>query len=94
MLYSDCHRSIEYLNRLLLRMPDVHSFRNAKYYLYVAFFVVLMVVALHYLFDAGLSCIDYRGCLRDYCTFDMLNSDYQAVYLQYIKTTNCVTLGN
>lgn len=50
-------------------MPDVYRFRNAKYHLYAAFFIVLMIVALHYLFDAGLSCIDYRGCLREHCTF-------------------------
>ncbi len=65
---------------------------DAKYCLYAIFLVTLGIIALHYLLDAGLSCIDANGCLRSYCSITDLNDDYTKAYNYALKNATCFKL--
>lgn len=73
---------------------DYLKVRKAKHNICAVFFIVLTIVAIHFLFDAGLSCIDQFGCLRSYCTEDMLSNEYRQAYRDNLLVTNCTYLTN
>ena len=37
---------------------------------------LFLIIVTHILLQAGLSCTDTKGCLRSWCSIDLLNAEY------------------
>lgn len=63
-----------------------------KYYVYLAYFLVFVFVAVHFIFEAGMSYVKADGCLRSSSKFDELQAEYQALYQKSQAARGCRTL--
>ena len=47
---------------------------RVKYYVYLFYFIVLIFLAVHFIFEAGMSYVKSEGCLRASSKYDMMKS--------------------
>lgn len=47
-----------------------------------------VVIVVHILLQSGISCTDSRGCLRSWCKFEYLNTEYQTLVKNQEKFCN------
>ena len=50
--------------------------KNARKLIIFIFFMVQIIVAIHFVLEAGMGCVDSNGCLKDWCDKEWLNESY------------------
>ncbi len=49
---------------------------------------IFLIIVIHILLQAGLSCTDSKGCLRSWCKIELLNAEYSVFVQDQSKLCN------